>query len=397
MARALLLLSLAACAVPTIAPSPSVAPETHTFVPTRSGPSFTPLPAPSSSCNLSEDYSSAFRNNPSVELVSVDENQLFSYGLGDKSLKPWPKSDSQQVLLSVRVSPDGRRIAYFYGIRASVENIIEQRLRIAELGGKIVADIPWSPNWSDIHSWLTSDELLLSSKRGAKGELFVVNPFRQTERRLEPPPAVYNLRPTPAWWGVVYDHSLEFAFYIRESATGATATLWDTQLHSDIWSSVEYRVGGGGGIVRPEWSSDNKKLAFVGSSASGVSEMLIIHSDGTSQKITDFAGHYSSAEIVALAWSQDSRYLAFNVAGLKDIGKASLSYMVYDTGLAAFVASCSDPPLWGAATMSWLPDGISFLVADYSKGIYLFDITQTVIFRVEGEIKNMRVIGWMTP
>jgi WD40 repeat protein len=124
--------------------------------------------------------------------------------------------------------------------------------------------------------------------------------------------------------------------------------LRDVAQGIELWSDKSFTKREGEKI---EWSPDSKMVAVVNKFLPNEHRLLLITSDGEVTELVNAEYPQSGLHVTGLAWSPDSRYLAYTA----DLDDANL--YLYDTQTKSYVYQCPLPGIIGGyLSLVWSPD-----------------------------------------
>jgi Tol biopolymer transport system component len=225
----------------------------------------------------------------------------------------------------VGTSPDGKWLAYASRYNNGSELIVESLN-----GEKKVPLFPYDRMWFIFgNPWVGNEWLSYLIWDGGLGlKTVAINPFTSEQKLLLPdyPNFIdyYNGQGgVPLYFGysnVVYDPSLRFVVYPKETDYGLYAALWDREASREIAKVFTW----GGFLPSPLWFPDSHAFVVTGlSNKESTQEWFMVGIDGKIHQLTHFGDQYTKYEFGDFAsLSPDGHYLAF---GLSHEGDSSLN------------------------------------------------------------------------
>ncbi|MFT4536640.1 MAG: tricorn protease [Saprospiraceae bacterium] len=206
----------------------------------------------------------------------------------------------------------------------------EGLLHLYDIGAKthsqveinIIGDFPWAEDkWEDVSKNAQSVSLSATGKRlvmEARGEIFTVPAKDGAPRNLTKSSGTADRRPI---WSPKGD---QIAYFSDAGGKGYTLMLQD---QSGMKDPVSINIGTSKLGWEPTWSPDGERIAFVDDDT----WIQIVNLKDKSIKGIGHAGNNLDRGNMNLAWSPDSKWLAYNTSGANNLRKI----MVWEVGTAS--------------------------------------------------------------
>ena len=179
----------------------------------------------------------------------------------------------------------------------------------------IIGDFPWSESkWKDISKSVKSVSLSTTGKRlvmESRGEIFSVPAKDGAARNLTQSSGVAERRPI---WSPKGD---QIAYFSDAGGKGYGLMLQD---QSGMKDPVRIDIGNSKLGWEPTWSPDGERIAFVDDDT----WIQIVNIKTKSIKAIGHAGNNLDRGNMNLAWSPDSKWLAYNTSGANSLRKIML-------------------------------------------------------------------------
>ena len=179
----------------------------------------------------------------------------------------------------------------------------------------IIGDFPWSESkWKDISKSVKSVSLSATGKRlvmESRGEIFTVPAKDGAARNLTQSSGVAERRPI---WSPKGD---QIAYFSDAGGKGYGLMLQD---QSGMKDPVRIDIGNSKLGWEPTWSPDGERIAFVDDDT----WIQIVNIKTKSIKAIGHAGNNLDRGNMNLAWSPDSKWLAYNTSGANSLRKIML-------------------------------------------------------------------------
>jgi hypothetical protein len=349
-----LLLTLIACGpaaitTPTVAPSPSSTPApmaTNTSVPTATS---TPIAgAPIERCaeilpEFPEDKA------PPWTLVVHTSDGITLHNLKQQT----QRTITASTFAGIGTSPDGKWLSYVIFVNSNDQEII-----VESPNGEKKSQLPFDKKWSTLgNPWLGNEHISYLIWDGSLGlQTVVLNPFTGEQQLLLPnyPNFIHYYNGPghmPLYFGysnVVYDPSLRFVVYPKESDYDLYAALWDRETNQEI---TKVPTGANMGWPPPIWFPDSHAFIVVAyPKKDATREWFIVNLDGKWRQLTHFGDQYTNYEFGDWAsLSPDGHYLAFGLSHESSPSLVSPELIILDlTTLSAFntCITSNSTPIW---------------------------------------------------
>ncbi len=176
----------------------------------------------------------------------------------------------------------------------------------------IIGDFPWAENkWEDVSRNAQSVSLSATGKRlvmEARGEIFTVPAKDGAPRNLTKSSGAADRRPI---WSPKGD---QIAYFSDTGGKGYSLMLQD---QSGMKDPISIDIGKSKLGWEPTWSPDGKRIAFVDDDT----WIQIVNLKDQSIKAIGHAGNNLDRGNMNLAWSPDSKWLAYNTSGTNNLRK----------------------------------------------------------------------------
>ena len=324
-------------------------------------------------------------------------NEIVLMNLSTKTIVNLEKNNFS--ITSLRVSPDGKWVAYFV---TNNNNYSDRKLLVENIATGSVMDIPLSKEWGlfSLRKWLNNKDLLITTLENTDyPPIFIaLNSF--TEEMLTLPSVFPNqevLSPITNVSVAEYDPTLNYVIYPAQKNDVNGFSLFDRAKNEQIVFSPAQTLAETGS---PKWSHDGQKYLFLSKTKnSGAYNMGFLNGD---VKILSYLPQEMTSFIVtSITWSPDDKYAAVVIY---DVGTKLEKLILLDLARKKVVDTCIDVNYakWSGAFSDsnspvWSPDSYQLIVekqSEYEKNdVILIDLSQ---MRAGILTHNERVLGWIS-
>jgi hypothetical protein len=402
-------------AQPTVTEAKSFATETFDVTPTVPSPTGAALPTATSAASLAEahltikclDISPALPENADLsgKLILFREfingKGFTADGDAIMDLQTRTLTPIEEGVVSISVSPDRERLAYFYAHHGADGKRDAVTLIIKNMDGKVLAKVPGDvDNWDGFY-WLDNKRVVIT----LYNQPLVLNPFTREHYDLSKwyAQSPGGLKTTPVW-GVngVFDSQLSRLFYIQEDDTMLLWDLKSKKILAKLTPTITY--GPKHPTIyapydQPKWLWDDSQiiLAYSPSDALNPSdEFYGVNRNGQITQLTYLSKYYPEVAIKNFSLSPDGRLVAFFFIDISNKEKLE-QLAILDLATLKVTNYCtpngSTP--WAGRPV-WSPDGQKLLIermeADQSVKTILIDlVTEYAVPLVD----NLMPADWM--
>jgi hypothetical protein len=433
LAKAILFLflafSLAACSIrmgtpipsktlqgqPTFTEAKSFATETSGVPLTVPSPTRTALPTVTSEASLVEahltikclDISPALPENADLsgKLILFREfingKGFTANGDAIMDLQTRTLTPIEEGVVSISVSPDRERLAYFYAHHGADGKRDAVTLIIKNMDGKVLAKVPGDvDNWDGFY-WLDNKRVVIT----LYNQPLVLNPFTREHYDLSKwyAQSPGGLKTIPVWEvNGVFDAQLSRLFYLQEDDT---MLLWDLKSRKILAKLTPTITYGPKGTTtyrpadQPKWLWDDSQiiLSYSPSDTPNPSdEFYGVTREGQINQLTHLSKYYPKVAIENFSLSPDGRLVAFFFTDLSN--KNNLEQLAILDLATAKVTNYCNPS--GSTLIArrpvWSPDGQKLLI----EGIESDQSVKTILVDIANEyaaplVENLVPIDWM--
>ena len=324
-------------------------------------------------------------------------NDAFLMGLSSGSFNQL--TQMEQIIISLRISPNGKWIAY---LAVNKKNYKDMKLVVKNIAANSTIEIAWKPEWdlSGLERWLNDQELLIALESSDyPPPLIAFNPFSKdssvlpstfpNQEVLDPGSGVSFAEYAPSLDDVVYpalEHDVD-GFSLFNRTANRQIAFFPSQTLVEAGS--------------PAWSHDGQKFVFVSKMVNSGSYVNLGMLDGSVRRIVDLSREMSSFRVESFAWSPNDKFVAvvvFNVD--QQVGKL----LLLDIESQKVVDPCVEVNYdhWtGGGPVSdfpvWAPDSRSLIVEKQSgegkNKVILINLPQMSAGILA---QDQRVLGWIS-
>jgi Tol biopolymer transport system component len=289
-----------------------------------------------------------------------------------------------------KVSPDGRRLAYF-------ENAEENKVDLvitSNFVNKVI--IPWEKEWY-LDGMGISGELFIEKKReNLLPSYMILDPSTKEVREFLPDyPDIETEYYSPEWWRPVYSPNGKEVVYPRVSIS-SRIVLWDQEKEQVITSLTSTNNPYG---LKPAWSSDGRYFVialenkYIETLEYPSHELFLVGQNGDTKQLTYLMKFYNDTiRIGSYSWSPDNSRVAFQLmhqdkGQLAVVDSATNEVKVYDL-----------PGYFVHHEPIWSPDGKFILIDGYFEGskdywTVLVDLNKNHAIKIA---INSFPVGWVS-
>jgi len=378
---AFVLLSACAPSSTTLSPSALAAPADDAHVATSCASIYAAIPADArrSGSAVIDDYHATGH----LYLVNFDNGKQSALAAGD------------ETLADPSVSPNRKALAYKVGDpKTNAWSVV-----VSDAQGTRQKSTPWQPGFFIMGNWVNDKQLLLTTNP----PITIFDPFDGTNQGFQYTDFPNYSQDTTSNRIVLFDASLGWAVYR------------DNDGKVDLFDMAAKKVlGSVNNPLAPfpvaAWSPDGSRVAVVGKTMLGATvgdtgdDLFSISREGQVTQLTHLTEHYGKLLTInssGLAWSPDSRYLAFWIIYPQHGTEWQLA--IHDTLAQKTTAYCivnnANSQLGFIHPLPapiWSPDGKQLMLENrydqVSNHVLILDPAQKTAFPV---FENMYPVGWM--